>query len=480
MTGAFDPLSDSTTDPATAAAADWAKGATGRRIATTPWWRRLVSTREDEAVWVRPALLGLLVLTALLYLWALGRSGWANSYYAAAVQAGTQSWKAFFFGSFDSANFITVDKTPASLWAMVLSARVFGLSSWSVLAPQALMGVATVGFTYASVRRWWGPAGGLLAGAVVALTPVSAMMFRYDNPDALLTLVLVIAAYAVLRAIEDGRTRWLALAGALVGLGYLTKMLQAFVVLPVFALAYLVAGPAGWGRRLGQLLVAFAAVLVAAGWWVAVVELWPASSRPMIGGSTTNSILQLTFGYNGLGRLTGQETGAVGGGGAPPFWGSTGVLRLFAREMGGEISWLLPAALVALGAGVVLAIAAWRARSDAPYLGRMLRGGLVVWGGWLVVTGVLFSFAAGIIHPYYNVVLAPAIGAVLGIVVPLLCALRVARLSRVRALLRKPVARDELDEPGAALTRNGDGPAPAAQVCSHGRPSLRQPPTVPR
>ena len=208
------------------------------------------------------------------------------------------------------------------------------------------------------------------------------------------------------------------LAGGLVGLGYLTKMLQAFVVLPVFALAYLVAGPPRVGRRVWQLLVALAAVVVSAGWWVAVVELWPASSRPLIGGSTTDSILQLTFGYNGLGRLTGNETGAVGGGGAPPFWGSTGLLRLFTREMGGEISWLLPAALVALAAGVTLAVAARNNGSRAPARGRMLRGGLLVWGGWLLLTGLLFSFAAGIIHPYYNVVLAPAIGALLGMVVP--------------------------------------------------------------
>ena len=238
MNGVLD--SSSTSGASSTAAAAATSAATS---GAAPLWRRLLLGRETDAAWVRPALLGLLALSTLLYLWGLGRSGWANSYYAAAVEAGTKSWKAFVFGSFDAGNYITVDKTPASLWAMVLSARLFGLSSWSLLAPQALMGVATVGFTYASVRRWWGPAGGLLAGGVVALTPVAAMMFRYNNPDALLTLVLVVAAYAMLRAVEDGRTRWLVLAGGLVGVGYLTKMLQAFVVLPVFALAYLVAGP---------------------------------------------------------------------------------------------------------------------------------------------------------------------------------------------------------------------------------------------
>lgn len=387
----------------------------------SPWlrmWaglRRLARGAEADPVWARPALLALLIATLVLYLWSLTVSGWANTYYSAAVQAGTESWKALFFGSFDSSNYITVDKTPAALWVMALSARIFGLSEWSVLVPQALEGVATVAVLYAAVRRRGGPAAGLIAGAVVALTPVAALMFRYNNPDALLTLVLVGSAYATLRGVEDGRTRWLVLAGTLVGFGYLTKMLQAFIVLPVFALVYLVAGPPRLLKRLWQLAAAGLAVLVSAGWWVAIVELTPAPARPYIGGSTTNSILQLTFGYNGLGRITGNEVGAVGRGGAVPpggFGGGTGFTRLFANEIGGQISWLIPAALVALVVGLWIGRRA--ARTD------MLRAELAVWGGWLLLTGGILSFAGGIIHAYYTVVLAPAIGALLGIAAPLL------------------------------------------------------------
>ena len=382
----------------------------------TPWWRRVVRGRPEDPAWARPALLGLLALAAVLYLWALGRSGWANSYYAAAVQAGTQSWKAWFFGSFDSANYITVDKTPASLWVMVLSARIFGLNSWSLLVPQALMGVGTVALTYAAVKRWWGSAGGLLAGAVVALTPVAVLMFRYNNPDALLTLLLAGAAYATLRAIEGGKTRWLLLAGTLVGFGFLDKMLQAFLVVPGLGLAYLIAGPPKLGKRIWQLALTGVAIVVSAGWWVAIVELWPKASRPFIGGSTTNSILQLTFGYNGLGRITGNEAGAVVGGGPVTanvgggMWGQAGLFRLFGSEMGSQISWLMPAALIALVVGLWLAGRAKRTN--------MLRAAMVVWGSWMLVTGLTFSFMAGIIHPYYNVVMAPAIGALLGIVIP--------------------------------------------------------------
>ncbi len=261
-----------------------------------------------------------------------------------------------FFGSSDAANSITVDKTPASLWVMALSVRVFGLSSWSILVPQALMGVGAVGLLYATVRRWSGPAAGLVAGAVLALTPVAVLMFRFNNPDALLVLLLVAAAYATVRATERASARWLVLAGALVGFGFLTKMLQALLVVPAFGLVYLVAAPTTVRRRIGHLLAAGLALLVAAGWWVAIVALVPASARPYIGGSQDNSILELILGYNGFGRLTGNETGSVGGGGGgggTGMWGETGWGRLFDAEIGGQVAWLLPAALILLAAGLV-------------------------------------------------------------------------------------------------------------------------------
>ncbi|MCT2281593.1 glycosyltransferase family 39 protein, partial [Micromonospora chalcea] len=368
-------------------------------------------TRADR--WARPALLGLLAATALLYLWGLGASGWANAFYSAAVQAGSQNWTAFFYGSSDAANSITVDKTPASLWLMALSVRIFGLSSWSILVPQALLGVASVGVLYATVRRWHGPAAGLLAGTVLALTPVATLMFRFNNPDALLVFLLVAAAYATVRAVETASTRWIALTGVLVGFGFLTKMLQAFLVIPVFAGVYLLAAPTGLGRRIRQLLLAGLAVVVSAGWWVAVVELVPASARPYIGGSQNNSVLELTLGYNGLGRITGDEVGSVGGGGRPggggggPFSGQAGLLRMFDTEVGGQISWLLPAALILLVAGMWLTGRA--SRTDRT------RAGLLLWGGWLLVTGLIFSFMSGIFHAYYTVALAPAVGALVGI-----------------------------------------------------------------
>ncbi|WP_236717973.1 glycosyltransferase family 39 protein, partial [Actinoplanes sp. TFC3] len=373
-------------------------------------WSALYRGPASDAAWVRPALLALLVLTAVLYIWDLGASGWSNAFYSAAVQAGSESWKAFFFGSSDAANSITVDKTPASLWIMALSVRIFGLSSWSILVPEALIGVASVGLLFATVKRWFGPAAGLIAGTVLALTPIAVLMFRFNNPDALLVLLMVAGAYATLRAVENGSTKWLMLAGVFVGFGFLTKMLQALLVVPAYALAYLIAGPPKLGKRLVQLVLSGLAIVVSAGWYIAIVELVPASMRPYIGGSQNNSLLELTLGYNGLGRLNGDETGSVGGGGGGGagggMWGETGILRMFDTSQGGQISWLLPAALIVLVGALVLTARA--ARTDR------LRAALILWGTWLVGTALTFSFMQGIFHAYYTVALAPAVGAVVG------------------------------------------------------------------
>jgi len=371
---------------------------------------RLWRGPETDPAWARPVLLGLLAATALLYLWGLGAQGWANTYYSAAVQAGTQSWKAFFFGSTDASNFITVDKTPLSLWPMEISARIFGVNAWSILVPQALMGVATVGLTYAAVKRWFGAAAGLIAGVVIATTPVAALMFRFNNPDASLTLLMTCGAYAMTRALERDSTRWIVAAGASVGLAFLAKELQAFLVLPAFGLAYLIAGPPQLGRRVWQVILLGLSTLVAGGWWVAIVSLWPASSRPYIGGSQNNSFFNVLFGYNGFGRLTGDETGSVGGqptGAGGVQWGPTGWTRLFNDAFGGQASWLIPAALI-LGV-TVLGWTLLHPRTDRT------RAAMVLWGGWLFFTGAAISLGKGIIHEYYTVALAPAIGAVVGI-----------------------------------------------------------------
>ncbi|MCP2281020.1 4-amino-4-deoxy-L-arabinose transferase [Nocardia amikacinitolerans] len=360
--------------------------------------------------WESAAVAALLVGAAAAYLCNLSANGWANAFYSAAAQAGSQSWAAFFFGSSDAAGFITVDKPPASLWPMELSVRLFGLHSWSIQAPQVLFGVASVALLRAAVRRVFGAAAGLLAGLILALTPVAALMFRYNNPDALLVFLMVAAAWALLRAVDDGRTRWLILAGACIGFGFLAKQLQVLLVVPALAGTYLMAGPPRVGTRIVQLLAAAAAMVVAAGWWLLAVELWPTSSRPWIGGSQHNSILELTLGYNGLGRLTGDEPGSNWGAaprpGSAAFGSGPGITRMLDSAQGGQIGWLIPAALLLL---VTASLLRGRAvRTDAP------RASLLLWGGWLLVTGLVFSYMAGIFHQYYTVALAPAIAALGG------------------------------------------------------------------
>jgi len=365
-----------------------------------------VPERRSEPGWARPALIALLLGTAITYMWDLSASGYANSFYAAAVQAGTKSWKAMFFGSIDSSSFITVDKPPASLWVMAISGRIFGFSSWSMLIPQALEGVAAVALLYAAIKRWFGAGAGLLAGALLAITPVAALMFRFNNPDALLVCLLVASAYCLTRAIEKAGTKWVIAAGTMIGFAFLAKMMQAFLVLPAFGLVYLVAAPTTLRRRLAQLMAGALAIVVSCGWWVAIVALWPASSRPFIDGSPDNNIFNLIFGYNGLGRIFGSS-GPGGGGGGANFSGPTGPLRLFDELMGAQASWLLPAALLALVVGL------WHSRR-APRTDRT-RPALLLWGGWLLVTAAVFSFGQGVIHTYYTVALAPAIAALIAI-----------------------------------------------------------------
>lgn len=425
----------STITPASTGPAVGAADAAGGRHSTgpstpgaTPRWTRYAFGRQPR--WVRPSAAGLLVATAFLYLWNLAATGYGNSFYAAAIQAGTKDWTALLFGSLDAGNAITVDKPPASLWIPALAGRIFGFSPLSMLVPEALMGVAAVGLLYLTVKRVSGPGAGLLAGSALALTPVAALMFRFNNPDAMLTLCLVLAAYFTTRAIERAGWKWLAAAGAVIGLAFLSKMLQGFLIVPGLGLAYLWVAPTTLRKRLLHLLAALAGIAVVAGSYIVLFQLTPASARPYMAGSQTNSFLELTFGYNGLSRITGSGEGMPGGGGAAGapaggsleglgafgggggggnagFGGAAGIARMFGTSFGGEVSWLLPAALILLAAGV------WFTRGEVRT--SRTRASLILWGGWLLVTAGILSFMSGIVHPYYAVALAPAIAAMVGI-----------------------------------------------------------------
>jgi 4-amino-4-deoxy-L-arabinose transferase-like glycosyltransferase len=379
--------------------------------------RRTFLGAPGEPRWARPALWAVLALAALLYTWSLSADGTANEYYSAAVLSGTKSWKAFFFGSLDAGSYITVDKPPMALWVMGLSTRIFGFSSWSLLLPQAAAGVVSVAVVYATVRRAFSDllgSGGayvaaLIAALVLTLTPITVAINRDNNPDTVLVLLLVLGAWALQRAVQTGRLRPLLLCAFFIGCAFNTKMLQAFVVMPGFALVYLICAPPKFLRRIGHLLAAGVVLVISSAWWMVIVDQLPASSKPYIGGSTDGTVWDLVVGYNGLGRIFGESGGGPGRGGGgfgANFGGTAGAGRMFNAILAGQISWLIPFAVIALVVGVLLC--GRRPRTD------LARAALLLWGGWLAVHFMVFSFAQGTFHPYYTTALAPAIGALAG------------------------------------------------------------------
>ena len=276
---------------------------------SVPWSRSLSRPR--------PELLFLLLLAGALNLWGLAENGWANEYYSAAVRSMSSSWHAFLYGSFDASGAMTVDKPPFALWAQVASVKLFGFHPLSLLVPQALMGVATVALVYDLTRRRWGRPAGFVAGLALATTPITVAISRHNNPDALLILCCAGALWATVRALQDGRMRWIVLAGVCVGLGFEAKMAAALLIVPGIVAAWLWVAPRGRLTALRQLLAGGAAMVAVGGAWPLLVALTPAADRPWVSGTSDNSILSLIFGYNGLGRLSGQAGGpqAFGGGG---------------------------------------------------------------------------------------------------------------------------------------------------------------------
>jgi 4-amino-4-deoxy-L-arabinose transferase-like glycosyltransferase len=379
--------------------------------------QRILLGRANDPRWARPALWAVLLLAAAVSCYGLGRNGDANSYYAAAVLSGTKSWSSMFFGSLDTGNYITVDKPPVALWLMESSCRILGFGSWQMLLPIALCGVAAVGVLYSAVRRSFGPTAATVAALVLALTPITVAINRDNNPDPVLVLLTVAAAWLCLEAIRSGRTMPLVWSAVLVGFAFNTKMLAAYMVLPAFVAAYLYAAKGGVWRRVRTLLIAGVALVVSSGWWMVIVDAIPAADRPFIGSSTKNTVWDLVTGYNGLARITGGSgSGGPGGGGAPSgggganFGGTAGAGRLFNDILGGQISWLIPFAAIACVGALVLR--GRRRRTD------IQRAGLVLWGMWLLTHYLTFSFADGTFHPYYTTMLAPAIAALTGRCVP--------------------------------------------------------------
>jgi 4-amino-4-deoxy-L-arabinose transferase-like glycosyltransferase len=382
--------------------------ALGERVRTA--LRRLARGREADPVWSRPLLWLVGLLAGALTLWGLARSGYANIYYAEAAQAASHSWWAWLTNSVDTSGLVSLDKGPLSNMLMGLSGQLLGFSSFSMLLPEALCGIASVLLLHNIVRRTLGHRAALLAALMLALTPIFVAMSRFNNPDPLLVLCEIAAAWALVRALESGRTRHLLLCGLFIGLAFNVKMLAAYLIVPGLAIAFLIAGKGRLRRRIAQLAAGGGAMLVVSFVWYGAMMLVPAAHRPFVGDTTDNSWFSLIFGANGLSRVAGNggaagvgaaPGGAGGLGGAGNFGGTAGLTRLFNPIVGGQISWLLPLALLGLLLGL------W-ARRRAPRTDAA-RSAYILWGSWGVVSWAIFSFSEGIFHPYYTTALAPAV-----------------------------------------------------------------------
>ncbi len=360
----------------------------------------------------------ILLLAAGLRLWGLDKNGHGNLYQAAAIRSMSLSWHNFFYVSFDPAGFLTLDKPPVAFWIEAACVRMLGFHPSTIHLPQALEGVAAVALTYYLVRRRFGAEAALIAGFTQAVMPVSVAVDRSNYADSCLVLLLLLAAWALSVAVERGRLLPLLVSAALIGVGFNTKMLVAFGVVPAFVLVYLAGARVARGTRLAHLAAAFALLVVVSASWGAIVDLTPADRRPYVASSRDNSVLGLVLGHNGLERILGlggaapasplaSYIPAAGRAGMPGFGGPPGPLRMANREMAGQVTWLFPAVLIG-------AIAAWvRDRPRLPLGPRPLA--LLLWAGWLVSYAVVFSLSRGIIHPYYLAVLAPPLAALFGI-----------------------------------------------------------------
>jgi 4-amino-4-deoxy-L-arabinose transferase-like glycosyltransferase len=355
----------------------------------------------------------------------LGQDGF-DTYYPPAVRSMMDNWHNFFFAAYDPGSFTALDKPPVGFWLQVLSAKIFGFNAVSVLLPQALCGVLSVLLLYSLVRRHFGVVAGLIAALALAISPISVVTNRNVTIDSTLALCLLAGAWAVLRAAETGRLRWLLLTAVIVGLGFNIKMMEAYLVVPAFGLLYLLAAPISIKKRVIHLALALLVLLVVSLSWVTAVDLTPTSQRPYIGNTQDDSELSLALGGNGLQRLlAGGSPVPIGSTGGPtnppgkqpaggsvqipsgPTAGNQGPLRLFTVEpLAGQTGWLLPLALLGMIA------LAWQGR-PRPREDRRVHA-LILWGMWLLTMGIFFS-VAGFFHEYYLTVMAPAIAAFCGI-----------------------------------------------------------------
>lgn len=376
--------------------------------------------RGGEAL-KRLGIVWVLLLAFSLNFVRLGQEGLANLYYAAGVKSMLMNWHNFFFVSSDPGGFITIDKPPLGFWLQTLSAKIFGFHGWSIILPQALGGVISVYLIYVLVKRYHGEWAGLISALVLALTPIFVAASRNNTIDVLLVTTLLFAVLVFLQAAEAMNLKKLLLAFFLIGIGFNIKSLEAFMILPTFYITYLLVQHGRYKTKIVHLLLATLVLIASSLPWFLIVDNFPPENRPYVGSSETNSEFELATGYNGLGHFLGYGIKAPGRPGQAPNpnrqrlqnatsqggeTGSPGFFRLVNHQMGGQISWLLPFALI----GILISLYQFK-RQALPEKNRIK---MIFWGFWLIPEVIFFSIAQGA-HRYYLVMMAPAIAALVGI-----------------------------------------------------------------
>ena len=399
----------------------------------------LPSTANKSRWQGRLALTGILGLAAVFRLWHLDQNGYGRQYYAAGVRSMMESLHCFFFNSFDPGAFVSLDKPPVALWFQVASAKVLGFSAFGVMLPQVLEGLVSVILIYKLVARRFGETSALLAALCLALTPISVAVDRSNNTDSCLIMVLLLAAWALIRATEAASARLLVLAMVLIGIGFNVKMAAALVVVPTFMLVYLIGTTSlSVRQRLSHIALSVVVLVVVSLSWVTIFDLTPPTERPYAGSTKNNSMLELALMHNGLNRFIHRSSDHVSSDSTPErnegdstlaatptsesetsqqstpkpkkaLWDKepTGAFRLLTPFHVAQMGWWLPFAIAGL------ALVGLQTQRKSRFTATQLD--LVVWGGWALTYAVIFSFAGGVFHTYYLSVLAPPLAALSGI-----------------------------------------------------------------
>jgi len=389
-----------------------------------------------------------LLIAMMLRFWRLEAHGFDNLYYSPAALSMGSNWHNFWFAAFDPAGFLAISKPPGAFWMQALSIRLFGFNGFSIHLPQAIAGVLAVLLVFLLARRVSSVTGAAFAALIMAVTPASVAADRSNLADSWLLLVLLGAAIMILSASDTGSLRRLVLGSALVGLGFLTKFLAAFVALPALYLTYALTAPIAFRRRLAHLVVAGLVVVLTSLIWPAAVDLTPSDRRPYIAETNDNSMLNLAFGLQGLGRILNRATPAMGASGRPSGFqpgdhapmpetggpgrafgpdgspsrpgaafglrgqglssqvitghgGAPGPFRLANRDMAGHVSWFLP--IVMVGAIMMISQKYNKKSRLEPHRDMLL------WHVWILTFAAVFSLPRTFIHSYYLTLLAPAI-----------------------------------------------------------------------